>query len=526
MPTESELKLAIDPPAMPALLRHPAVKAVRRSRMRTARVVSVYYDTPDSLLAVQGIALRVRRVGRHWVQTIKGPAEPDAGAGLHTRPEYEWPLSSAALDPALLSATPWRKLIAKAGKRGGLARRFATDFERRTIALRFPDGTLALLCVDRGEIRASHEGRTRRTVIAEVEIELESGAAANLFGLALALAADLPLAVMTVSKAERGHALRAGRPDLYVAPVKAPGVALAQDVRLVDALSQLTRGCLQQIAANAAGLIEDDDPEWVHQMRIGTRRLRSCLALVAPLAPSAALDFMVSEVRWLAGVLGSARDWDVFLRETLPPLAAGLAADAPIAAALRRMRARALSRGRAARAAARDAVASPRFHRLVLAGGLLCATPRFGTQDAVAEPGVTEALAGRADAFSVDLLERRHRKLHVRAAALDRGTADERHAVRIAAKRLRYIAEFFAPLFARKRVKAYLKALTALQDVLGRLNDIATALALASETGASTPDIAAGAVRGWIAAQAAALEPDLVAAWQQFAAAQPFWDRR
>ena len=116
MPTEIELKLSIDPPAMPALLRHPAVKAVRRSRMRTARVVSVYYDTPDSLLAVQGVALRVRRIGRHWVQTIKGPAEPDAGAGLHTRAEYEWPLSSAALDPALLSATPWRKLIAKAAQ--------------------------------------------------------------------------------------------------------------------------------------------------------------------------------------------------------------------------------------------------------------------------------------------------------------------------------------------------------------------------------------------------------------------------
>ena len=96
--------------------------------------------------------------------------------------------------------------------------------------------------------------------------------------------------------------------------------------------------------------------------------------------------------------------------------------------------------------------------------------------------------------------------------------------MRIAAKRLRYIAEFFAPLFPRKRAKAYLKALTAVQDVLGRLNDAATALRVADESGAAR-DAATGAVRGWVAAQAAALEPDIEAAWRRFAHAKSFWNR-
>ncbi|HET7031885.1 MAG TPA: CYTH domain-containing protein, partial [Casimicrobiaceae bacterium] len=129
MHTEIELKLSVDPRAANASLRHPAVKALRAGRMRTARVDSGYYDTDDSLLAEADVALRVRRIGKRWVQTIKGPAKEAAGGGLFARAEYEWPLARPALDYDRLVATPWNKLIAKAIKRGGLARRFTTDFE-------------------------------------------------------------------------------------------------------------------------------------------------------------------------------------------------------------------------------------------------------------------------------------------------------------------------------------------------------------------------------------------------------------
>jgi len=523
--TEIELKLALDAGAVTALLRHPSLRATRRGRTRTARLAAVYYDTPDFLLASAGVALRLRREGRRWVQTIKGPPEPAAGAGLHARREWEWPLPRQALDLAALATTPLRKLIAQAARHGGLVRSFTTDFERRTIPLRFPDGTLAHLCIDRGEIRAARWGRTRRAPISEIEIELEAGAAANLFGLALSLAADLPVAVMTASKAQRGHALLRGEHDTIGTPEKARSVVIADDAAAVDALSMLARECLDQIAANAPGLLQDDDPEWVHQMRIGTRRLRSCLALVAPHAPSPALDGLVAEVKWLAGTLGVARDWDVFTGDTLPPLAAWFAGDASTAGGLTRLRSRAQSRGRAARAAARDAVGSPRYHRMLLAGGMLCAAPRFGTDAPAADGGSPDVLSGRADAFASRLLAGRHRKLHARAAALVHGSPEERHAARIAAKRLRYVAEFFAPLFPRKRVKAYLKALTALQDVLGRLNDAATALRIADASGGSVADASTGAVRGWVAAQAAALEPGLASAWRRFARARPFWTR-
>ncbi len=524
IPLEVELKLALDAAAVPALLRHPALRPLRRGRTRTAHVVSTYFDSPDFRLERADVALRVRRIGRRWIQTIKGPQEADAGAGLYARPEHEWSLQGPGVDLARLAATPWKKLVAKAAKHGGLVACFITDVERRTIPLEFPDGSTAEFCVDLGEIRAQCDGHTRRGPIAEIEIELTSGDAANLFRLALGLSADLPLAVLTDTKAARGYALRRGLPRAVPAPVRAQDVPLAADVTTADALAAVARGCLHQIAANAQGLVADDDPEWIHQMRVGTRRLRSCFGLLTPFAPAATLDPVVAEVKWLAAILGTARNWDVFVTETLPPLAAWFARDAGTAAGLSGLRARAAARRRAARRDARAAVASPRFQRLLLTADLLCTTSRL--MPPLRAPG-SDGVAAKAPAepaatFAAAMLARRHRKFVRLAAHLLHASNEERHAARIAAKRLRYVAEFFAPLFAGKRSRNYLETLATVQDALGRINDAVTAVSLAGEL-AGPADDAAGAVRGWVAAQAAAVEPLLAKTWHQFDRARPFW---
>jgi CHAD domain-containing protein len=99
-----------------------------------------------------------------------------------------------------------------------------------------------------------------------------------------------------------------------------------------------------------------------------------------------------------------------------------------------------------------------------------------------------------------------------------------RHELRKDAKKLRYAAEFFAPLYPGKRCRAYRKALARLQDVLGRLNDAAVAATLAREL-AGPEVVAAAAFDGWTGAQTAMLAPELAAAWQAFTRAKPFWTR-
>ncbi|MBE0620438.1 MAG: CHAD domain-containing protein, partial [Burkholderiales bacterium] len=101
-----------------------------------------------------------------------------------------------------------------------------------------------------------------------------------------------------------------------------------------------------------------------------------------------------------------------------------------------------------------------------------------------------------------------------------------RHRLRIAAKKLRYAAEFFSTLFPKRRVRPYVQSLAAMQDVLGGLNDAATQLHLLEEVmaGVRAPDARiAGMIQGWGAAsthlQLHALDP----AWDRWKRQKPFW---
>jgi len=517
MPAEVELKLALDRHAAPRaaeLLRHPAVAAVRKGRTRTARVTSTYYDTPSFTLEDAAVALRLRRDGARFVQTVKGPPLAAAAGALHAHDEHEWRLARARLDWARLEQTPWHKLFAKAQK-NGLAPVFTTDVVRRTLPLAFPDGSTATLAVDVGSIR-SRGPAGRRAAIAEIEVEVGQGSAASAYDLALALLDDWPLAVATTSKAARGYALVRGTTADPAKPIRADRVEFAPDGPTAEALGAIVRECVRQIANNAAGLVADDDPEWVHQMRIGTRRLRSCLSLVAKITGRALVAPLVTEVRWLAGTLGAARDWDVFATETLPPLAAAVAKDPKAAPGLRRLSRTIGARRRAARQAAREAVQSRRFQRLLLTAGALSARP---PQDASG----TERVAARD--FGNRLLAKRRQKLGASGATLAHAAPEERHAVRVAAKKLRYVAEFFVPTDHGKRHRRYVKALARLQDALGRWHDAVTATRLAEGLAPSADQATIGAVRGWAAAQIAALEPEITHAWQRFAATDRFWNR-
>ena len=72
---------------------------------------------------------------------------------------------------------------------------------------------------------------------------------------------------------------------------------------------------------NEVGVARGNDPESIHQMRVGMRRLRSALRLFAPWIPFPAA--LQQELSWLGGELGAARDADVLADEPGPGTAAG-----------------------------------------------------------------------------------------------------------------------------------------------------------------------------------------------------------
>ena len=441
---EIELKLRGQPEALAALFERPAIRARLVGRAATQRLENVYYDTADQRLRSHGLAFRVRRRGRRYVQTLKSD---DTGGLVAWRGEWQTPLASPEPDLALL---PPGALAALNGlvEAGELRAVFATRVRRQVRRLESGDGAARSVieaALDLGAIEADGH----RLPIAEVELELLEGSPEGIYELALQLDAAAPLHIETRSKSVRGYALARGEPPPWH---KARPLALDRRATVDEALGAILRACLQHWCVNEAAAVEGVDPEGVHQMRVGLRRLRSAFAVFGRLIAPERRSWLADGARGIIGALGPARDWDVFLSELLAPVLAARPADESLIA----LRAAAEHERRRGYEAARAAIAAPDYTRYLLELGHWIEAG--GWREAPTERGA--AWLGRPIVdFADHLLDKRHR----RALRLGEGFADlapaERHRLRIALKKLRYAVEFFEGLFARKRTRPYLAAL-------------------------------------------------------------------
>ena len=287
-----------------------------------------------------------------------------------------------------------------------------------------------------------------------------------------------------------------------------------------DAFKALITGCLAHFTGNQRGMLDKGDPEYLHQMRVALRRLRSVFSTFAPLLPAAVTTRPVAETRWLAGILGPARDWDVFATETLPPVMARYAEHAGLAGL-----ARATARLRTdANRRARRAVVSARGQGLLL--GLGAWTSAETWLEAL-DDMQRQALSRPALEFARETLSAALKRVRKRGRNFDELAPPELHRLRIAAKKLRYATEFFAPLFGEKAAIDYRSALARLQDVLGSYNDAVkmtqfSARASRRLTGAAA-DEARGIMLGWSAGVQNAGTRYVKRVWKDFRNAEPFW---
>jgi inorganic triphosphatase YgiF len=511
MSSEIELKLALSPEAARALGRDPVLAAMTVKGPHTQHFYGVYYDTPELALARSGVALRVRKQGQRWIQAVK--EEGRVTGGLHERPEYEAPAPEGRINLIALETTPVASLFADPDVAARLAPVFVTDV-RRTLRLLRNDRAEIEFALDRGELRAGE----RVEPICELELELKSGAADAVYALALALQDTVRLRLENRSKAERGHVLAGVETP---APVRARPAAIDATQPVSRAFRIVAFDCLAHAQANEGGILDaDPDPEYVHQMRVGLRRLRSVFSVFGSVLPRPACQPAIDEIRWIAGSLGPARDWDVFATETLPPIAdafpghEGLARLAAGAGVLREEG----NRG------AKEAVASEHYERLLLRLSAWLACEKWR---AVLPDDALPILAEPLQPFAERVLQRRHRRVKRRGRDHASFSPEERHRLRIAVKKLRYSAEFFGPIFERDAVRAYARGLTALQNVLGVLNDAAVTGRLLRELAARYPDPSyaepIGIVTGWSRQLMLERLGHLDEAWERFEDAKPFW---
>ena len=507
MQVERELKFSLTPQAARRVARHVTAAGPWRRRM----VSNQYYDTANERLRRAGVALRLRRDGARRLQTLK--VESADGAGFSARAEWEMAAPRGRLDVA---AFPREEILAATGL--DLARlaprlqpRFETRFARRSAAVVVDGATRAEISVDRGTIIAGEQ----REAIGEIELELKAGDAASLLRYAAGIAKPLALQLEFESKAERGYRLVAG--EAFPRPRKWRRPALGELATPAEAFRAVFAAALTQAGANARGVIHGGDPEYLHQMRVGLRRLRSALIAFRALVPRKAAKPVAERLRAVMPALGDARDWDVFCEGLV-----GIGTHEPTrAAVMAPLLARARSKRAMARRRARDAAASRKLQTFLLRA--------LRWVNAGSWQGMRHA-ESPLGAFATAALDRLHRKSLKEAHRIDWADAERRHQLRIRMKRLRYACDFFAPSFAGASARPYIKRLAALQDILGDLNDIAVARRLLEQVAprGCASDLAAAAshVRRVLAARERMLVISLGAAWPAFEKRRPFWSPR
>ncbi len=483
------LKLEVAEDRHGVLQRHPALaRAISREQHH---LVSIYYDTGRLALRRAGILLRLRRHGASWLQTIK--RQDGSDGGLTRLPEWQVPYLNH-FDFTQVDDDELRDWLLRDKIAGRLAAVFETNLRRTVWLLERGPGTRILVKLDRGWIASNG----RRATISELELQLLTGSIESLYVLALELAQRQALPPLLLSKAERGYRLFLDTPPT---PVKAGEVAIDATDTPLAAFRLIALDCLSHLQLNHCGAVHSDDPEYVHQMRVATRRLRAALRMFRPVLPAGFSEQLVPSMRELMQALGQARDLDVLMAEIVAPVANAL----PDEPRLTDLAGAITNRLYAARSNIRHMLRQPGYGQLLLTAGRLL-------QDS---PFTDPSAAGNESQSLLQFADRRlRRQLQAILELADAARADyppSLHQLRIGIKRLRYAIEFFGPMIPGKAGSTAIKRLAGLQEELGQLNDLASAGTLLMVCAGRDPHLreAVTLIGGWHGPRHATLLDDI-----------------
>jgi len=480
------------PPALADRLRRlPALTAQRSGRSRGAALSLIWLDTALGDLAEQGLVLE---------QPRRGPRRL-----LRVLPEEGIAWQPGSLPDLVAEFAP----DSVPEEAGGAALIPLAAFEGRRTALGL-----------QGEVEAVIlHGRLRAVAAEAPALRLRlSGPSAAVLASFRALTQEIPVLPPRAALPEMARALARGepiRPRRLGAPILDPEMGVEDALRLL--IGHLTEVLLWHAPTAALG----EDPTGVHQMRVAIRRLRSALRAFRPAADGPALRRFDAEARDLANVLGPARDWDVFLGGLGAEIAEALPEEPRIEALLRA----ATARRETAYANLRATLAGPGFRGLIWDAVALTETLPWRAEG---DADAAERRARSLPDFAAGVIEKRWRKLTEVGPEIGELPDDEFHALRLEGKRVRYVAELFAPLWARKRGKRFLARLAEVQEAFGLANDAAVARALVAPLGAKgggASPWAVGMAEGWALARARRARSRATGAWEELLAGEPFWSQ-
>lgn len=448
---ERELKLHV-----PAEVAKTLKKALLKLGAEPLELRARYFDTPQRELTRQRMAIRVRQEGARWVQTLKA-----AGSDSLSKVEINHDRPDGNLDLSLYKDTPVQEAIAALDSPVQL--RYETEVTRWRTELDTGDAIIEI-AFDQGVVRAGE----RSLPISEIEFELMSGDVQALFSTGMDWLEKYDLVIDLRSKSERGDILArslernpapqssaAGR--LFKARSARPAQLLSGST-IHQAYVACSAECLEQVIRNATlvagvdteGVSSETRRAYIHQLRVGLRRLRSCWKLFHEWVPEA--DFETTRsLRKAFSLLGKVRDSDVLHEMILPPLQqAG-------------MPALPWPSGRDDRyEKAQELAASSQFQAALLT--LLARTIRWGDEH---RGSGGKEFAPRA----LSRLTTWYHDIITTGSRFDELSVKRQHGLRNQIKTLRYASELCADALQDTNVLDSRGIFAEAQDVLGDLND-------------------------------------------------------
>ncbi len=498
MHSEIEAKLLVEKESdLDALARLTRLGSYRLRPHPVRELLSTYFDSRDLVLSRRAMALRVRRHGLDWEATLKWAGS--VHGNVHERPELNialphqpsapprpWPepmplrsgkggatkgkqsaLPSCSRgddedegydqpsSPPLLSLTTlppdlFPYVVAPlAGRK--LVPVLVTEIQRLAIDVLDSSATevLAEIALDRVLLRSPNSRDPRRERYCEVEIERKKGSRSDIARITQRLRSGRRMHPSPDSKLVRGLRLLYGEQAWQV-----PAVERVQaDDNVAEATCKIVATQLERLLGADPAVRIGNEPEAVHAMRVAIRRLRVVVQLLPDGFDPVTQHRLRRELRWLGQLLGAVRDCDVLLQHLATDRAKLSARRRPLVEEYARYVA---ARRQQCRTAMRTGLESQRYARLLR---LL--------EDFAPAPGVS-VLMRVAGAIA---LRKAYKKLSKGGDRIGKQpTADELHAVRIRAKRLRYLTELLLP-WTERHGKRLLKRMVELQDVLGAHND-------------------------------------------------------
>ncbi len=473
---ETELKLALPNSGASRLFECLAKTSTLAKRAAVhLNLHNIYFDSPAQHLRQARIALRLRRVDSdgkqegHWLQTLKMGGQSDSA--LSQRGEWEVPVPGPQLSLQALQDTPWTEFDPSGEIFRSLNPCFTTRFKRVSWVVSRRDGTKIEVSLDLGDIVVG----TKSTPICELELELLAGQPDALFGTAHTLSQSLAVLPLNASKSERGYTL--AQDDPVQATFARPPL-LNADMNINAAAQKVLREMFGHFTANLYRLLTTNEPEAVHQARIGWRRFKSSMRLFKPALIPQTRPFL-KDLQDVLLHLGELRNINVARFDTLPALAdLYIAGNGRRAKHLRTMSQALEHAAQMELADLRAALQAPAVGTCLLLMTQWLENLSGSPQTDKAAMHLTESLAS----FAKRRTGRLHQQLqHI--CQLDE--ADNAHQIRLLAKRLRYNVESLRPLLPKKLGLAEHQLALQLQARLGAQRDVAQALHLLTQLGAA-----------------------------------------